>query len=264
MAARAIALVLGYAFLYLPLITVVIYSFNASRMVTVWGGFSLHWYGALLHNEQMLSAAALSLRIGALSATGATVLGTCAALLVTRAARGAMRTFVAGSIAALLVIPEVILGFGLLLTFVTLEHTFGWPAGRSASTITIAHITLSLAYVSVIVRSRLVALDPAIEEAARDLGATPWRVLWTITLPMLAPALAAGWLLAFTLSLDDLVIASFAAGPGSTTLPMVVYGSVRLGVSPQINALATVLVGVVTLGIAAATWVMARQNRRLT
>ena len=264
MAARLIALCLGYAFLYLPLLSVVIYSFNASRLVTVWGGFSLHWYSALAGNEQLLAAAALSLRIATLSACGATVLGTCAAVLLVRTPGGALRGFIAGSVAALLVIPEVILGFGLLLTFVTLESWCGWPAGRSALTVTIAHITLSLAFVTVVVRSRLVTLDPAFEEAAQDLGATPTRVLWTITLPLLAPALAAGWLLAFTLSLDDLVIASFAAGPASTTLPMVIYSSVRLGVSPQINALATVMVGIVTLGIFVATWVMTRRRRRIS
>ena len=258
---RLIALVLGYGFLYVPLISVVIYSFNASRLVTVWGGFSLHWYSALAQNEQLLSAAGLSLRIATVTACCATVLGTCAAFLLERTQGGVLRGFVAGSVAALLVIPEVILGFGLLLTFVTLESLSGWPAGRSSVTVTIAHITLSLAYVTVVVRSRLIALEPTLEEAARDLGATPARVLRTITLPLLAPALAAGWLLAFTLSLDDLVVASFAAGPASTTLPMVVYGSVRLGVSPQINALATVMVGIVTLGIFAATWLMMRRGR---
>lgn len=262
MSIRLVALALGYTFLYVPLASVVIYSFNASRLVTVWGGFSLHWYGALAANEQLLAAAALSLRIATFTACCATALGTCAALLLVRTSSGAMRGVVAGGVAALLVIPEVILGFGLLLTFVTLESWCGWPAGRGALTVTIAHITLSFAYVTVVVRSRLVTLTHVFEEAALDLGATPARVLWTITLPMLAPALAAGWLLAFTLSLDDLVIASFAAGPGSTTLPMVIYSSVRLGVSPQINALATLMVGFVTLGIVGATWLMTRHERR--
>jgi putrescine transport system permease protein len=260
--ARVVAMVAGFVFLYAPIAWVVAYSFNASRLVTVWGGFSTTWYRQLLDNDALLSAAWLSLRVAAVNATLATLLGTAAALLLARVARGVLRTFVAAGVAALLVVPEVILGFGLLLTFVTLEQwlhgALPWPAGRGADTITIAHATLSLAYVTVVVRARLARLDPAVEDAARDLGATPLAVLATVTLPLLAPALAAGWLLAFTLSLDDLVIASFVSGPGSTTLPMAVYSSVRLGVSPEINALATLLIACVAVGVGMATWVMTR------
>ncbi len=274
---RALGLVAGYAFMYLPLVLVVIYSFNASRLVTVWAGFSPHWYGVLWQNEALLAALGRSLRIAAVSATAATILGTCAALMLARVPGGLGRTLVAASVAAMLVVPEVILGFAELLTFVSIEAALTalqerfadlpalatllgqlWPSGRSVTTITLAHITLSMAFVTVIVRSRLGTLDPALEEAAQDLGATPLRVLTSITLPLLAPALAAGWLLAFTLSLDDLVLASFTSGPSSTTLPMVVYSSVRLGVSPQINALASLLIGVVALGIVLATWLLGR------
>ncbi len=258
---RATALLFGYAFMYLPLLLVVLYSFNASRLVTVWAGFSLHWYTALWHNEALLSALWLSLRIAAISASVATVLGTCASFLLVRVSGGVLRLFVAVCVAGLLVVPEVILGFAELLTFVSLEHWLGWPHGRGVDTITIAHITLSMAFVTVVVRSRLGNIDPAFEEAAEDLGATPVRVLVSITLPLLAPALAAGWLLAFTLSLDDLVLASFTSGPASTTLPMVVYSSVRLGVSPQINALASLLIAFVAVGIALATWLLMRVTR---
>lgn len=263
MNARALALLCGFLFLYAPIAWVIVYSFNASRLVTVWGGFSGHWYGELLANERLLEAFWLSVRIAFVNATVATVLGTAAALLLARVHRGFLRTFVAAGVAALLVIPEVILGFGLLLTFVSLEQwqgAIGWPAARGSDTIVVAHITLSLAYVAVVVRTRLARLDPAIEDAARDLGATPLQVLWTVTLPLLAPALAAGWLLAFTLSLDDLVLASFVSGPGSTTLPMAVYSSVRLGLSPEINALATLLIGCVAIGVGFATWAMTRRS----
>jgi putrescine transport system permease protein len=262
MHARVAALVGGYAFLYVPIVVVVVYSFNESRLVTVWAGFSTHWYGALLQNQQLLSAAWLSVRIAAVNATLAVFLGTCAALLVAHARRGLIRSLLVAMIAMLLVVPEVILGFALLLTFVSMDQWLGWPQGRGAPTITMAHVTFSIAFAAIIVRARLATLDPVLEEAARDLGASPARVLTTITLPLLAPALAAAWLLAFTLSLDDLVIASFTSGPGSTTLPMVIYSSIRLGVSPQINALATIMIGVVAVGVIAATWVMVRRGRR--
>jgi putrescine transport system permease protein len=256
------ALVFGYAFLYLPIASLIVYSFNASRLVTVWGGFSTRWYGELLRNEQMLSAAWLSLRIAAMNATAAVVLGTLAGLALARFGRFRGRTLLSAMVSAPLVMPDVILGLSSLLLFVAMEQLVGWPEGRGVGTITLAHITFSTAYVTVVVQSRLAQMDVSIEEAAMDLGAHPWKVFLVITLPVIAPALIAGWLLAFTLSLDDLVIASFVSGPGSTTLPMVVYSSVRLGVSPQINALATIIVGVVTLGIVAAGWVMHRQESR--
>lgn len=256
------ALAFGYAFLYGPILSLVVYSFNASRLVTVWGGFSTRWYGELLANEQILSAAWLSLRIAALNATVAVFLGTLAGLALSHFGRFRGRMLFSAMVSAPLVMPDVILGLASLLLFVSMGQLVGWPEGRGVTTITIAHITFSIAYVTVIVQSRLSQMDESIEEAALDLGARPWKVFLVITLPIIAPALLAGWLLAFTLSLDDLVIASFVSGPGATTLPMVVYSSVRLGVSPQINALATIIVGLVTVGIVVAGWVLHRRDRR--
>lgn len=256
------ALAFGYAFLYGPILSLVVYSFNASRLVTVWGGFSTRWYGELLANEQILSAAWLSLRIAALNATVAVGLGTLAGLALSHFGRFRGRTLFSAMVSAPLVMPDVILGLASLLLFVSMGQLVGWPERRGVTTITIAHITFSIAYVTVIVQSRLSQMDESIEEAALDLGARPWKVFLVITLPIIAPALLAGWLLAFTLSLDDLVIASFVSGPGATTLPMVVYSSVRLGVSPQINALATIIVGLVTAGIVVAGWVLHRRERR--
>ena len=239
-------------FLYAPIASVVIYSFNASRLVTVWGGFSLAWYGALFHNEAIGRAALISLEVALFSATGALVLGTLAAYGLARYRRFRTRGVFAALVTAPLVMPEVITGLSLLLLFVALQQATGWPAGRGIVTIAIAHVTLGLAYVAIVVEARLAAFDRSLEEAALDLGATPVTVFFRIALPLIAPALAAGWLLAFTLSLDDLVIASFTAGPASTTLPMVIFSSVRLGVSPQINALATlILVGVTALVVTA-------------
>lgn len=255
-------LAFGYAFLYVPILLLILYSFNESRLVTVWGGWSLKWYGELLRNDQLLSAAWLSLRIGAITATVAVVLGTLAGLALVRFGRFRGRTLFSGMITAPLVMPEVITGLSLLLLFVALEQAIGWPGGRGMTTITLAHITFTMAYVAVIVQSRLVSLDESLEEAAMDLGARPAKVFFVITLPIIAPALVAGWLLAFTLSLDDLVIASFVSGPGSSTLPMVVFSSVRLGVSPEINALATIIVMLVTTGIIVAGAVLARQERQ--
>jgi putrescine transport system permease protein len=255
-------LAFGYAFLYLPIFSLIVFSFNVSRLVTVWGGFSTRWYGELLHNDQILSAAWLSLRIATLNATFAVVLGTLAAITLVRFGRFRGRTFFSTMISAPLVMPDVILGLASLLLFVTMEHLFGWPDGRGMTTITLAHITFSTAFVTVVVQSRLSQFDISLEEAAMDLGAQPWKVFLLITLPIIAPSLLAGWLLAFTLSLDDLVIASFVAGPGSTTLPMVVYSSVRLGVSPQINALATLIVAFVTCCILLAGWLTRRRDAR--
>jgi putrescine transport system permease protein len=252
----------GYAFLYVPILSMMFFSFNNSRLATVWGGFSTRWYGALLKNDLIVDAALLSLQIAAVTATVATVLGTMAGLALARLGRFRGRVMFSGMITAPLVMPEVITGLSLLLLFVSLEEWTGWPAGRGASTITIAHITFSMAYVAVIVQSRLSAMDDSLEEAAMDLGSRPLRVLFDITLPIIAPAMVAGWLLAFTLSLDDLVIASFTSGPGSTTLPMVVFSKVKLGVTPDINALATIIIVVVSAGVVAAGVMMRRQERQ--
>lgn len=257
-------LAFGYAFLYGPILSLMVYSFNESRLVTVWGGFSTKWYGELLNNTALLNAAWLSIKIAAVSASGAVVLGTLAALALAlvRFRRFRCRQGLELMVTAPLVMPEVIIGLSLLLLFVALDRLIGWPSGRGQSTITLAHATFAMAYVTVVVRSRLAHLDPSLEEAAMDLGARPLRVFFVITLPLIAPALAAGWLLAFTLSMDDLVVASFVSGPGATTLPMVVYSSVRLGVSPQINALATLIVLVVSSAVAVATYLMFRQQKR--
>ncbi len=255
-------LVFGFAFLYVPIFLLMFFSFNESRLVTVWAGFSAKWYGELLRNEQILSAAWLSLRIAATNATLALALGTLAGLVMARFGRFRGRILFSGMIAAPLVMPEVITGLSLLLTFVALDQLIGWPGARGVTTITIAHITFSMAYVAVIVQSRLIGLDPSVEEAAMDLGARPAKVFLVITLPMIAPALVAGWLLAFTLSLDDLVIASFVSGPGASTLPMVIFSKVRLGVSPEINALATIIVLLVASAIILVGWIMNRQERR--
>ena len=242
-------LVFGYAFLYVPVLLLVVYSFNESRLVTVWSGFSTKWYGELLRNRQLLDAAWLSIRIAAVNATLAVVLGTLAANALVRHGRFRGRTGFELLLTAPLVMPDVIIGLSLLLLFVAMQQLISWPDGRGFTTITIAHITFSMAYVAVVVRARLGQMDRSLEEAAMDLGARPLRVYLSITLPLIAPALLSGWLLAFTLSLDDLVIASFVSGPGSTTLPMVIYASVRMGVSPQINALATLIVALITLAV---------------
>jgi putrescine transport system permease protein len=257
---RAIVLTLGFAFLYIPIASLIVYSFNASRLVTVWGGFSTKWYGALLQNEQILNAAWLSVRVAAISATLAVVLGTLAGMALARFGPFKGRTLLSGLTTAPLVMPEVITGLSLLLLFVTMEQLLGWPKGRGMTTIVISHITFTMAFVTVIVQSRLSQMDDSLEEAAMDLGARPSRVFFLITLPIIFPALLSGWLLAFTLSLDDLVITSFVAGPGSSTLPMVIFSKVRLGVSPDINALATILVAIVALGALVAGIVTRRQQ----
>ncbi|MEM7443810.1 MAG: ABC transporter permease subunit [Pseudomonadota bacterium] len=258
----AVMLVLGYVFLYVPIVLLILFSFNDSRLVTVWGGWSLRWYDALFSDGQMLSAAWLSIRIAAITATIALVLGTMAGVALERFGRFRGRFVFTGMIAAPLVMPEVIVGLSLLLMFVAMDQAIGWPAGRGMLTIIIAHATFCAAYVAVVVQSRLATLDRSLEEAAMDLGARPSKVFFVITLPIISPALIAGWLLAFTLSLDDLVVASFVSGPGSTTLPMLVFSSVRLGVSPQINALATIIVAVVSIGIILAAALLHRQEGR--
>jgi len=255
------ALCFGFAFLYIPILLVVIYSFNDSRLVTIWGGWSIRWYIELFNNDNILDAALLSFRIAAVSATFATMMGTLAGIVLTRIRQFRGRLLFTGMIASPLVMPEVITGLSLLLFFVSLQQLIGWPGQRGVNTITIAHITFSMAYVAVIIQSRLTDMDESIEEAALDLGAKPIRVLWDITLPIIFPAMISGWLLSFTLSLDDLVIASFVSGPGATTLPMLIFSKVRLGIAPDINALATILITIVAIGVSIAGWVMHQQSK---
>jgi putrescine transport system permease protein len=250
----------GYAFLYVPIVTLVAYSFNASDRVTVWQGFSTRWYAALLQDQQILSAAWLSLKIGVIAATLATALGLMGGYIMVRYGRFRSRGLFSAMLAAPLVVPEVITGLSLLMLFVALQSMIGWPAARGMTTITIAHITFCTAYVAVVVQSRLAQLDPSLEEAAMDLGARPWRTFFLVTVPLLAPGLVAGWLLAFTLSIDDLVIASFVSGPGASTLPMVIFSKVRLGLSPEINALATLLIVAVLIGVSVALLLTARRS----
>ncbi len=257
---RAGALLFGFAFLYAPIALLVLYSFNASRLVTVWAGFSTRWYGELARNDGFRQAAATSLEVAAMAASLALVLGTMAGLAMARFSRFPGRALFGFALLAPLVVPEVILGLSLLLLFVACESWLGWP-GRGVLTITIAHATFAACFVSVLVRAQLAGFDRTLEEAACDLGARAWTVLARITLPGIAPALISGWLLAFTLSLDDLVVASFVTGPSATTLPMAVFSSVRLGVSPQVNALATLFLGVVFVLVALAFWLMARAQR---
>lgn len=252
-------LAFGYAFLYVPLASVIIYSFNDSRLATVWGGFSTRWYGELFRNDEVLQAAFLSLRIALIAATAATILGTLAGIALARFGRFRGRTLFTGMIISPLVMPEVITGLSLLLLFVSLQQLIGWPAQRGFSTITIAHTTFAMAYVAVIVQSRLATMDESLEEAAMDLGGRPFRVVIDITLPLIAPAMIAGWLLAFTLSLDDLVIATFVSGPGGSTLPMLIFSKVKLGVSPDINALATLIIVFVSVGVLVA-WFANRRS----
>lgn len=255
-------LAFGFAFLYIPILLLMIFSFNESKLVTVWGGFSTKWYGELIRDAQVLGAAWVSLRIAVVNATMAVCLGTLAGFVLARMGRFRGRLLLSGMTTAPLVMPEVITGLSLLLLFVAMEGLVGWPGGRGFTTITIAHITFSMAYVAVIVQSRLTSVDESVEEAAQDLGATPGKVFFVITLPIISPALVSGWLLAFTMSLDDLVIASFVSGPGSSTLPMVIFSKVRLGVSPDINALATIIVLIVATGIVAAGMIMNRAEAR--
>lgn len=254
-------IVFGFAFLYVPILSVIAYSFNDSRLLTSWGGFSLRWYRTLFEDRQMLDGVWLSLRIAAVTACGSVFVGTIAALVLARFGRFRGRTLLAGMVTAPLVMPDVITGLSLLLMFVALAPLPFVPDERGFSTITIAHITLTLSYVAVVVQSRLSSMDESLEEAAMDLGARPLKVFFVITLPIIAPAIVSGWLLAFTLSLDDLVIASFAAGPSTNTLPMMIFSKVRLGVTPEINALATLMVGTVTIFVVAAGVLMRRQER---
>jgi len=255
------ALALGFAFLYAPIVLLVLYSFNGSRLVTVWAGFSTHWYGELFNNEAFRAAAVTSLEVAAMAATLSLVLGTVAGFSMSRFTRFPGRLLFGFALLAPLVVPEVILGLSLLLLFVACESWLGWPS-RGILTITVAHATFGACFVSVLVRAQLAGFDHTLEEAAADLGAHPWTVLRRITLPGIGPALSSGWLLAFTLSLDDLVIASFVTGPSATTLPMAVFSSVRLGVSPEVNALATLFLALVFLLVSLAFLLMGHEERR--
>ncbi|HYF07725.1 MAG TPA: ABC transporter permease subunit [Acetobacteraceae bacterium] len=247
------ALWLGLAFLWLPILLLVIYAFSADRIPFQWGGFSVRWFVAVAANERMVEAALLSLRVAAGAATLAVLLGGAAAYALARFGRFRGRAVFGALIGAPLVLPEVVTGLSLLLLFVALEGAIGWPAGRGALTVLLAHATLGAAYVAVVVQARLAQSDQVLEEAAMDLGATPWVAFRTVTLPLIAPALVAGWLLAFTLSLDDVVVASFVSGPAGTTLPMVIFSALRLGLTPEVNALGTVILAVagVAVGLAA-------------
>jgi len=248
------SIVLGFAFLYLPIVILVIFSFNASKLVTVWGGFSTQWYSSLFRNQAFIDAAWVTIRVGLLSATVATILGTMAALALVRYTRFRGRVLFSGMVFAPLVMPEVITGLSLLLLFVAIGFDRGFM------TVTLAHITFTMCFVAVVVQSRLVSFDRSLEEAAMDLGATPFRTFFQVTLPVILPAIVSGWMLAFTLSLDDLVIASFTSGPGATTLPMRIYSQVRLGVTPEINAACTMLIGIVAVGVIAASVVNKRRE----
>jgi putrescine transport system permease protein len=265
-----VMLALGLLFLYAPIVSMVVYSFNNSRLVTVWDAAhspTLRWYAALLHDRPVLQAAWLSIRVAAMSATGAVVLGTLAGLALARFGRFRGRALLQGLTTAPLVMPEVITGLSMLLLFVSLEQLlralFGWQFDRGMTTITLAHITFTMAYVTVVVQSRLATFDDSLEEAALDLGARPAKVFFRITLPLIMPAILSGWLLAFTLSWDDVVVSQFVAGPGSNTLPMLIYSKVRLGVNPSINALATLMVLIVATGVVlSAVWMKRAEKRR--
>ncbi len=254
----------GFAFLYIPILSMVVFSFNASKLVTVWDTVnspSLKWYVALLQDDEILDAAWVSLKVAVINASGSVILGTLAGFGLSRFTQFRGRFTFNAMTTAPLVMPEVITGLSLLLLFVAMEQLIGWPAGRGITTMTIGHMTFSMAYVTVVVQSRLATFDSSLEEAAMDLGARPLKVFFVITLPIIFPAILSGWLLAFTLSWDDLVISSFTSGPGSSTLPMVVFSKVRLGVSPEINVLATLTIGAVTLMIVGVSLWMARANR---
>lgn len=250
--------IFGFVFLYAPILSLVVFSFNELKLVTVWGGFSTKWYAALLEDQQILDAAWISLRVAVMSATLATVIGTLASYALARFGRFRFRMLLSGAVTAPLVMPEVITGLSMLLLFVALEGIFGWPAGRGVDTLVIAHATFGAAYATVVLGSRMSALDRSVEEAALDLGARPLRVFFDVTLPALAPALISSWLLVFTISLDDLVVSAFVTGPGASTLPMVIFSKVRLGVSPEVNALATLVIAAISVVIVLASWQMRR------
>ena len=252
----------GFAFFYVPILSMVVFSFNNARLATVWGGFSTKWYEKLFHNAQVLKALTLSLEIALISATVATILGTMAGIALARFRKFRGRTVFSGLVTAPLIMPEVITGISSLMFFIMMAEFIGWPAQRGFTTVTLAHITFSMTFVTTIVQSRLVQADTAIEEAAMDLGSRPWQVLWDITLPIISPAILSGWLLAFTISLDDVVITNFTTGPGTTTLPILIWSKVKLGVTPDINALATLMVVTVGIGVGIAGVVLQRAEKK--
>ncbi len=252
----------GFAFFYIPILSMMVYSFNGSRLATVWGGFSTKWYVSLFNNRQMMAALLLSLKIAVVSATCATILGTMAGIALARFRRFRGRTLFSGLVTAPLIMPDVITGISSLIFFILLAQWIGWPAQRGFTTITLAHITFSMVYVTTVVQARMSQADRSIEEAAMDLGSKPWQVMWDVTLPVISPAILSGWLLAFTISMDEVVITSFTTGPGSTTLPLLIWSKVKLGVTPDVNALATLTVLVVGVGVAVAGWVLNRAERR--
>ncbi len=254
-------LCVGIAVLYIPILVLIAYSFNASALVTVWGGFSTAWYGELLHNPQILDAAWLSLKIGMLVSTAAVIFGTLAAIALVRFKVFYGRFLLTGMVNAPLVMPEIITGITQLLLFVSMLHLLGWPH-RGFVTIVIAHVVFCTAYVTITVQSRLVSTDHSLEEAAMDLGSGPLRAFLDTTLPLIAPALASSWLLSFTLSLDDLVISSFVSGPGASTLPMIIFSKVKLGLSPDVNALASIMIGAVGACVILAGYLMRRNERQ--
>ena len=253
-------LVAGLAFLYAPIIILVIYSFNASRLVTLWTGVSAKWYGELAHDQDILRAARVSIEIALISATGSTIIGTLAGYALSRFRRFRGRSFFMGLVMAPLVMPEIVSGIALLLMFVGSEQLFGWPHGRGIVTICAAHITFCSAYVAIVIQSRLAGFDTSLEEAALDLGAMPATVFGLVTLPLILPGIVSAWLLAFSLSIDDVIISEFTSGPGSTTLPLVIFSRVHLGVSPEVNALATIIIAIVLTATALLTF--ARLKRR--
>ncbi len=252
----------GFAFFYIPILSMIVYSFNGSRLATVWGGFSTKWYVSLFNNRQVWAALILSLKIALVSATIATILGTMAGIALARFRRFRGRLLFSGLVTGPLIMPEVITGISSLMLFILMAEWIGWPGQRGFTTITLAHITFSMVFVTTIVQARMVQADRAIEEAAMDLGSRPWQVLFDVTLPVIFPAILSGWLLAFTISLDDVVITSFTSGPGSTTLPLLIWSKVKLGVTPDINALATLMVLTVGIGVALAGVVMNRAEAR--
>ena len=256
-----LVLVLGYIFLYGPIFSLIFFSFNASKLVTVWGGFSTRWYGELVNDNQVITAFLLSLKIALISSMIATILGTIAGYVLARFGLFRGRTVLSGMVTAPLVMPEVITGLSMLLLFVQMQQLFGWPQ-RGSLTITVAHITFTMSYIAVVMQSRFSTLDISLVEAAEDLGAKPLKVFFVITLPIVAPAIVSGFLLGFTISIDDLVITSFTSGPGANTLPMVIFSKVRLGLNPEINALATLIISVVALGVVASTVYMAQAEKR--
>ena len=252
----------GFAFFYIPILSMIVFSFNNSRLATVWGGFSTKWYVSLFSNEQVGKALLLSLQIALISATVATILGTMAGIALARFGRFRGRTAFSGLVTAPLIMPEVITGISSLIFFILMANYIGWPGARGFTTITLAHITFSMVFVTTVVQSRMLSADRAIEEAAMDLGSRPWQVMRDVTLPVISPAILSGWLLAFTISMDDVVISNFTTGPGATTLPILIWSKVKLGVTPDINALGTLTVVTVGIIVFTAGWVLNRAEKR--